>query len=235
MYNKIKCDPNYILDAFDDLILNGLLSKEYYENKGHKVLGKIIESPISYEIIYDVKNDIYDSCYVLAGYDGSEDDKWYYLSLYQIFVGSYKAAIEHVEEIKKMLAANKTYQDVVFEIKKPIFLTIKRKWFDMILDWEKREEYREIKPYYTSRFLNAGLLNPETLEPYDDNRVYIRFRNGYSKESPECIAIAELKIKEGNPEWGAEPNKKYYTFDIQQFFLDAILSTIAKQIEKGEI
>ena len=30
-------------------------------------------------------------------------------------------------------------------------LPIKRKWFDMILSGEKKEEYREIKPYYESR------------------------------------------------------------------------------------
>ena len=27
-------------------------------------------------------------------------------------------------------------------------LPIKKKWFDMILSGEKKEEYREIKPYY---------------------------------------------------------------------------------------
>lgn len=34
-------------------------------------------------------------------------------------------------------------------------LPIKKKWFDMIVSGEKREEYREIKPYYDSRFMNA--------------------------------------------------------------------------------
>ena len=33
-----------------------------------------------------------------------------------------------------------------------ITLQIKREWFDMILSGEKKEEYREIKPYYKSRF-----------------------------------------------------------------------------------
>lgn len=32
-----------------------------------------------------------------------------------------------------------------------LVLPIKRKWFDMILSGEKREEYREVKPYYKSR------------------------------------------------------------------------------------
>ena len=32
-------------------------------------------------------------------------------------------------------------------------LPIKKKWFDMIVSGEKKEEYREIKPYYDSRFM----------------------------------------------------------------------------------
>lgn len=39
-----------------------------------------------------------------------------------------------------------------------MILPIKKKWFDMIKSGEKREEYREIKPYYTARFLNACFL-----------------------------------------------------------------------------
>lgn len=33
-----------------------------------------------------------------------------------------------------------------------LILPIKGKWFNMILSGDKREEYREIKPYYTTRF-----------------------------------------------------------------------------------
>ncbi len=32
-----------------------------------------------------------------------------------------------------------------------LILPIKKKWFDMIKKGEKKEEYREIKPYYDSR------------------------------------------------------------------------------------
>lgn len=47
-----------------------------------------------------------------------------------------------------------------------LILPIKKKWFDMILSGEKKEEYREIKPYYESRlpknfgyfFTNGKLL-----------------------------------------------------------------------------
>ena len=34
-------------------------------------------------------------------------------------------------------------------------LPIKKKWFDMILLGEKTEEYREIKPYWTTRFIKV--------------------------------------------------------------------------------
>lgn len=33
-------------------------------------------------------------------------------------------------------------------------LTIKKKWFDLILSGKKKEEYREIKKYYDNRLQN---------------------------------------------------------------------------------
>ena len=83
-----------------------------------------------------------------------------------------------------------------------LILPIKKKWYDMILSGEKKEEYREIKPYYTSRF-------PSSFESF-----YVMFRNGYSKNSPSFIAVCTLSIGHGHPEWGAEPNKKYYILHI---------------------
>ena len=40
-------------------------------------------------------------------------------------------------------------------------LPIKKKWFDMILSGEKKEEYREIKPYYDSRFYHIKAFPKE--------------------------------------------------------------------------
>ena len=36
-----------------------------------------------------------------------------------------------------------------------LILPIKKKWFDMIKLGEKKEEYREIKPYWTKRLLKC--------------------------------------------------------------------------------
>lgn len=42
-------------------------------------------------------------------------------------------------------------------------MPIKKKWFDMILSGEKKEEYREIKPYWTIRLAKSfGYINCAT-------------------------------------------------------------------------
>lgn len=70
-------------------------------------------------------------------------------------------------------------------------LTLKKQWFDMIVSGEKREEYREVKPYWDARLV-------------DSEHEFVRFRNGYRKDSP----VAEFRIKGiaigfGKPKWGA--------------------------------
>lgn len=129
-----------------------------------------------------------------------------------------------------------------------LVLPIKKKWYDMLLSGEKKEEYRELKPYYTKRFLTAvqkyqlqkfkdGLcgdkswydcvkqdvgtsenINCETfLECVKTHKLkmYVIFRNGYSKKSPSFAAMVEISIGTGNPEWGAVPNEEYYVLKIK--------------------
>ena len=84
-----------------------------------------------------------------------------------------------------------------------LILPIKRKWYNMILSGEKKEEYREIKPYYTSRFKN-----------YINKNVDIILRNGYSLSSPQIKCKCFLTIGEGKEEWGANPKKQYYILKI---------------------
>lgn len=88
-------------------------------------------------------------------------------------------------------------------------LPIKKKWFDMIKSGEKKEEYREIKPYYDSRF-----------RKYDVRADYYQilgkviFRNGYSHNSPSIQCVCSIAYDYGKPEWGAEPKKIYYVLKI---------------------
>jgi len=83
-------------------------------------------------------------------------------------------------------------------------LTIRKKWFDMMVSGVKVEEYREIKPYYTSRF-----------KEYINKRGYVKFRNGYDKSSPFFICWVHYGIGTGKPEWGAEKNRVYYVLSIE--------------------
>lgn len=48
-------------------------------------------------------------------------------------------------------------------------LPIKKKWFDMILSGEKKEEYREIKEYYETRFQNLFIEDYSASDTTPDN------------------------------------------------------------------
>jgi hypothetical protein len=95
-----------------------------------------------------------------------------------------------------------------------LILPIKKKWFDMIVAGEKTEEYREIKPYYKSRFKNLFQMYPYSFIPTGSDTQEIMLRNGYSANAPYCIITASLAIKMGRCEWGAEKGKEYYVLRI---------------------
>lgn len=89
-----------------------------------------------------------------------------------------------------------------------LILPIKKKWFDMIASGEKKEEYREFKKYYHTRFKKIFGLN------YKDKTAEIIFRNGYSKMSPKIKCRCKLRVGQGKEEWGAEKGKEYYILEI---------------------
>lgn len=95
-----------------------------------------------------------------------------------------------------------------------LILPIKKKWFDMILSGEKKEEYREIKPYYTTR-LNK-IFNMVDDIPVDLAKTEVKFTNGYGNKVPSFIADCHLEKRAGKEEWGAEPNKEYYVLVIEK-------------------
>lgn len=101
-----------------------------------------------------------------------------------------------------------------------LILPIKKKWFDMILSGEKKEEYREIKPYYKSRFehdFDVIEYHGKYINAFEENPVReIMFRNGYSKTSPSFIARCTLDIGQGKKEWGAGKGKQYFILTIHE-------------------
>ncbi len=97
---------------------------------------------------------------------------------------------------------------------KTLHLTLKKKWFDMILSGEKKEEYREIKKHWCKRLLCLIGLTPQFFSPgYKADRISIppeyfmafdtvTFTNGYAKNAPQIVVeFKGTSIGTAKPEW----------------------------------
>lgn len=84
-----------------------------------------------------------------------------------------------------------------------LHLNLHRKWFDLIISGVKKEEYREIKPFWSRKFL------------LDRGYKTITFSNGYSKTRPQfVIEIKEILCGFGNPDFGAPKDKKVFIIKL---------------------
>jgi len=89
---------------------------------------------------------------------------------------------------------------------KILHLTLKKKWFDMIVSGEKKEEYREKKTYWCRRLVDGFSESEKNGKCYSNlpAKKYdtVKFTNGYSKNAPsfiiECLGI---EIGKAKPEW----------------------------------
>lgn len=97
---------------------------------------------------------------------------------------------------------------------KILHLTLTKKWFDMILSGEKKEEYREPKAYWNNRLFEKGLL-------FFPSKTFdiIRFRNGYQKDAPqmdvEFISTTyKSKYSDFNSYWGAIKGNDYIVIEL---------------------
>lgn len=116
----------------------------------------------------------------------------------------------------------------IYKHMKTLHLNLKRQWFDMILSGKKKEEYREIKPFWLSRLTDVaknfemyeGLTNDVAVEICEDikcsGETYhnfnkfdtITFSNGYSKNRRQFeIELKNIEIGVGKKEWGAANGK----------------------------
>lgn len=120
MINRFKINQDYVFIAFFELMRDGFLSKEFYQNKGHKVLGRFIERINGFEINPEVEMSSYDCSYLLIFENiiYCEGKKYIIPDLKQIFVGDYKGALTQAREIKKILANDKNSPNVIFKIKR---------------------------------------------------------------------------------------------------------------------
>ena len=83
-----------------------------------------------------------------------------------------------------------------------LHLTIKKKWFDMIINHGKSEEYREIKLYWQKRLYS---------KPY----THVRFKNGYRGDSPfSTFSLSGIAIGQGRTEWGAPEGTEVFILKL---------------------
>lgn len=104
-----------------------------------------------------------------------------------------------------------------------LILPIKKKWFNMILSGEKKEEYREIKSYWEKRFkkyFNWNFGEDEIFEWHFSKKPQkIKFQNGYGKDVPSFLAECTIRVGTGREEWGAEPDVDYYILEIRNILI----------------
>ena len=120
IFNKLNCDQSIVFESFGELIHKGLLSKEYYQGKGHKVLGRMKKGTNTFEPNPEVTNDTYNRSYLIAFTQFvNYENKLYPMPTNEfIFVGSYEAALEYARRIKRILDMDDTFQKTVFKIKR---------------------------------------------------------------------------------------------------------------------
>lgn len=88
------------------------------------------------------------------------------------------------------------------EQRRILHLTLERQWFDMIASGVKREEYREMKPYWHKR------LSGQRFDA-------VHFRNGYSANAPAMLVeLRGLESGLGILEWGAPAAQPVYILKL---------------------
>jgi hypothetical protein len=94
-----------------------------------------------------------------------------------------------------------------------LHLTLKKQWFDLVASGSKKQEYREIKPYWIARFIWPEYRHLETEQlkelifkgvevtkyPYYEAVI---FTNGYNQESPKMmVELKNIYIGLPVPKW----------------------------------
>lgn len=104
---------------------------------------------------------------------------------------------------------------------KNLQLSLKTEWFEMTKARIKREDYREITPYWITRLTEKG-SNFSVFHTEDGIEIDATFKQfthnimtlGYPKSTDKHRIIkfehAGIEIRTGREEWGSEPGKIYF-------------------------
>lgn len=119
-------------------------------------------------------------------------------------------------------------------MEKILRLTLKKKWFDMIASGEKKEEYREIKIYWTNRLVNKpfsqmsksdiNLLKQDLYAcPTEFWRKYdsVMFTNGYSSDSPQMkVELLGVELGYSKGKWCDGIEEYFYVIKLGKIIWD---------------
>lgn len=103
-----------------------------------------------------------------------------------------------------------------------LHLILKAQWYNMIEQGIKKEEYRDITPYYQKRLCNSFLSDYcKRVTAYCErachyvipNYTTVTFHYGYTSRIMK-FKIDDVHIGKGNPDWGAEPDKRYFVITL---------------------
>ena len=114
-------------------------------------------------------------------------------------------------------------------------LSLKKQWFDLTKSGIKTEDYREITPYWNRRLYNCmteentkaecirlnlpenELLNCSNcsmglsfLKKFKSNIMTLGYPKSTDSERILKLEHKGIEVREGNPEWGAIPGRKYF-------------------------
>lgn len=96
---------------------------------------------------------------------------------------------------------------------KTLKLVLKKKYFDMIASGEKKEEYRELTPYWERRLWEHAPWSDHVTWPREYDAV--TFYLGYAKNRPSMtFKWKGTDIRWGKMEWGAEFGKEYFVIKL---------------------
>jgi len=80
-------------------------------------------------------------------------------------------------------------------------LVLKHQWYDMIDSGEKREEYRDITPYWRKRIQSGKRY------------THVRFHRGYTAKTM-VFRYDGLRIGRGNTQWGAPADRDVFIISL---------------------
>ena len=144
----------------------------------------------------------------------------YYVTSYGRTVSDYrskKTAYKHAQAIEDgSVSVEYRMEPVVLD------LVLKTQWYDMIASGVKKEEYRELKPFYEGRLTRLSITSGGATpygHPISEERVcrqdydIVRFHRAYTNTTME-LEFKGIRIGRGKPEWGAPTDQDVYIISL---------------------